>query len=119
MALFQKNNNWYIDYYVNGRRKRESIGPNKKLSRTILQKRKVEIAENKFLVVKKNEKILFKDMAKVYLEAYSRPNKKSARRDESCIGNLNRFFGARYLMEITPLGVEEYKLERKTLVMLP
>ncbi len=113
MAIFKKNDNWYIDYYINGRRKRESIGPNKKQARTVLQKRKVEIAENKFLDVKKNEKILFKDMAKVYLEAYSRPNKKSARRDESCIGNLNRFFGTRYLLEITPLGAEEYKLERK------
>ena len=113
MAIFRKANNWYIDYYINGRRKREKIGPNRKQALIVLQKRKVQIAENKFLDVKKNEKIFFEDMAKVYLEAYSKPNKKSSRRDESCIGNLNRFFGAKYLLEITPLGVEEYKLERK------
>ena len=41
MAIFKKNNTWYIDYYVNGRRKRESIGPSKKLAKKVLQKRKV------------------------------------------------------------------------------
>ena len=49
MAIFKKNNNWYIDYYVNGRRKREKIGPNRKQALIVLQKRKVQIAENRFL----------------------------------------------------------------------
>jgi len=25
MAIFKKANNWYVDYYVNGRRKKEKI----------------------------------------------------------------------------------------------
>ncbi|MCM8778669.1 MAG: hypothetical protein NC834_02625 [Candidatus Omnitrophica bacterium] len=27
MAIFLKKGNWYIDYYVQGKRKREKIGP--------------------------------------------------------------------------------------------
>ena len=40
--------NWWIDFYAEGRRKREKIGPNKKLAEAVLHKRKVEIAENRF-----------------------------------------------------------------------
>jgi len=73
MAVFKEANNWFIDYYVNGRRKRESIGPSKELARKVLQKRKVQIAENKYLDVKKNDRIRFSEMAKLYFEAYSKP----------------------------------------------
>jgi len=37
----------------NRRRRREMIGPNKRQAEIVLQKRKVEVAENKFLNVKK------------------------------------------------------------------
>ena len=113
MGVFKKRNNWYIDYYVQGRRKREKIGPNKAQAQVVLQKRKVQIAENRFLDVRKNEKVLLKDMAKLYLEAYSKPNKRSARRDETSIRNLNSILGGRYLHEVTPLDIEKYKLKRK------
>jgi len=113
MGIYKKGNNWYIDYYVQGRRKREKIGPNKAQARIILQKRKVQIAENKFLDVRKDEKVLLKDMAKLYLETYSKPNKRSARRDETSIRNLNSILGGRYLHEVTPLDIEKYKLKRK------
>ena len=113
MGVLKKGNNWFIDYYVEGRRKRERIGPNKKQALIVLQKRKVQIAENKFLDVKKNERILFKDMANLYLEAYSKPNKKSYRRDISCVNNLNSVFGGRYIHEITALDIEKYKLKRQ------
>ena len=53
MSIYLKESNWYIDYYANGRRKREMIGPSKKLAQEVLRKRKVEIAENKFLDIKR------------------------------------------------------------------
>lgn len=46
--MYQKGNDWYIDYRVSGRRKREKVGPSKKIAELALQKRKVEIAEGKF-----------------------------------------------------------------------
>ncbi len=113
MGVFKKVNNWYIDYYVEGRRKREKIGPSKKQAVIVLDKRRVQIAENKFLDVKKNEMVLFKDMASLYLEAYSKPNKKSYRRDISCVNNLNPVFGGRYIHEIIAVDIEKYKLKRQ------
>ncbi len=49
MAVFKKQGVYWIDYYVSGQRKRERIGPSRRQVETVLQKRKVEIAEGKFL----------------------------------------------------------------------
>jgi hypothetical protein len=49
MAVFKKQGVYWIDYYVSGRRKRERIGPDKRLAETVLQKRKVAIVEGKYL----------------------------------------------------------------------
>jgi hypothetical protein len=49
MAVFKKQRVYWIDYYVHGRRKRERIGPDKRLAETVLKKRRVEIAEGKYL----------------------------------------------------------------------
>ena len=45
MAVFKKQDIYWIDYYVHGRRKRERIGPDKRLAEVVLRKRQVEIAE--------------------------------------------------------------------------
>ena len=114
MGLYQKSLNWYIDYYVNGRRKREKIGPSKKLAQNVLRKRKVQVAENRFLDVKREEKVKFKDFAQMYMELYSKPNKKSWKTtDFNSLKKLIPFFGDRDLSEIMPVMIEQYKIERK------
>ena len=44
MAVLKKQRVYWIDYYVNGRRKWERIGPNKQAAETVLRARRVEIA---------------------------------------------------------------------------
>jgi len=112
MGVFKKGKNWYIDYYVHGKRKRESIGPSKELAQTILKKRKVQIAENKFLDIRRVDKIRFKDMSREYFEIYSKPNKRSFSRDQTIINHLDKFFAGKYLHEITVVDIERYKRHR-------
>ncbi|MEO0301668.1 MAG: site-specific integrase [candidate division WOR-3 bacterium] len=112
MGIFKKNGNWWIDYYVNGRRKRKKIGKSKRQAEIILAKIKSQIIEGKYLDIKKNEKIKFEEMANLFLENYSRINKKSWKRDYFIIKNLNIFFGGRYIYEITNLDIENYKKKR-------
>ena len=116
MGIFRRGKNWWIDYYVQGRRKREKVGSSKSLAEMALKKRKVEIAENKFLDIQRDNKIKFEEMAKTYLEAYSKPNKRSFRRDEVIIKNLLPYFGGKYLYEIASLDIENCKRKRKELV---
>jgi len=49
MAIYQRGNNWYIDFRSKGQRVRESIGPSRKDAEKIIAKKKTEIIENKYL----------------------------------------------------------------------
>jgi len=51
-------------------------------------------------------------MADIYLEGYSKPNKRSSRRDVTSIKSLSAFFKTRYLHDITPMDIEQYKIYR-------
>jgi len=108
MGLFRKNENWYIDYYVNGRRQREKIGTNKRQAETVLQKRKVQLAEDRFLNVRIDSRIQINDIAKDFL-VYSKNNKRSYVRDMELVHNLLKVFDDKRLNEITPAYIEKYK----------
>jgi len=112
MGLTRKDGNWFIDYYVRGRRKREKIGASKKLADQVLAKRKVEIAENKYLDVRSQPRIRFEEMAEEYLGRYSKVNKKSWERDVVSVKRLNCLFEGKYLSEIKPRMIEDYKAKR-------
>ncbi len=113
MGVFKKNESWRIDYYVEGRRKREKIGPSKKLAETVLKKRLVEVAEGKFLDIKKVPRITFEEMAKKYLE-WSKVNKAQGSYNNDCysLKRFKAFFDGKRLDEITPFAIEKYKRER-------
>jgi integrase len=112
MGIYKKGENYYIDYYVEGRRKRENVGKSRKLAETVLAKRKVQVIEGKFLDIERKEKILFKDMAEMFLENYSKVNKKSWNRDALSIRKLNVSFADKYIYEINNLNIDEYKKKR-------
>lgn len=105
--------NWWIDFYANGRRKREKIGTSRTLAEHVLAKRKVEIAENKYLDIKRERKIRFEDFADEYLESHCKPNNKGwLKADAPNIQTLKKFFAGKYLHEITPQDIERFRTER-------
>ena len=113
MSVFRKNGNFWIDYYANGRRKREKVGPSKTLAEKALMKRKIQIAEGKFLDIKREASVRFADFAQEYLEKYSKPNKRSWKSTDTVyIKHFTTFFGTKHLHEITPHDIERYKSER-------
>src|SRR3990167_9887830 len=114
-GVFQnkKTGNWYIDYRLpNGRRRRETIGTSKALAENVLRKRKLEIAEGKFLDIVRNEKIRFEDFACEYLNIHSKQHKKSWETDSYHLKDLGKFFRGKYLYTITPKDIENFKMER-------
>src|SRR5512132_815293 len=100
MAVFKKQSVFWIDYYVNGRRKRERIGPDKRLAETVLKKRKVAIAEGKFLDKKRPITTTFDELADAYLNyATHQQQKRSWTRDRTSITILKAYFGGKRLTE--------------------
>jgi hypothetical protein len=73
VSVFKKQGVYWIDYYVNGHRKRERIGPDKRLAENVLRKRKVEIADGKFLEKQRPITSTFDELAAAYLKWIS-PN---------------------------------------------
>jgi len=112
MSVYKKGNTYYIDYYADGKRKRECIGPDKRLAETVLRKRKVEIAEGRHLNIKKNEKIKFREFADEFLALHSKINKKSWKSDFYNLKNIAPFFKGKNLYEITVQDVERFKAQR-------
>jgi len=107
-----KSGKWQITFYPHGRKKRESY-PTKTHATLALQKRKVEIAEGKYLDKKKQEKIRFSDFAQTYLDTHSKVKKRSWKRDKDIIElHLSPVFGHKNLYEITRFDVEGYIRER-------
>lgn len=114
MGILKKGNDWFLDYRDGyGRRRRKKIGTSKKLAQAVWNKIKTEIVENKYLDVRRDEKIRFKDFGKTYMELHAKPNKRSWRTsDQNSLRRLTPFFGEMYLFEITPLLIEKYKMQR-------
>ncbi|MFC1808380.1 tyrosine-type recombinase/integrase, partial [Candidatus Omnitrophota bacterium] len=112
MGIYKKKNDYYIDYYANGRRIREKIGSSKTLAENVLRKRKLAIAENRFLDVRKQHKIKLVDFIDTYLELHSKPHKRSYKTDVCNAKHIKRFFRGKYLYEITSMLVEKFKIER-------
>jgi len=112
MGIYKKGNDWYIDFYVYGKRKREKIGPSKVLAETVLAKRKVAIAEGRFLDIRHSERIRIEDFAETFLNLHCRPNKKSWKSDIYNLKTLLACFRGRCLHEIMTEDIEKFKVAR-------
>jgi len=113
MGVYKKGNNWYIDYYYKGKRKRKKVGPSKKLAQQVLKDVQVKIAKGEYLGVYDEKKVTFEEMAEQYL-SYSKTNKapSSYERDRYSVKQLLSAFEGKYIFEITPSMIESYKAER-------
>jgi integrase len=117
MGVFKKQGVYWIDYYVNGHRKRERIGPDKRLAETVHRKRKVEIAEGKYLDKQRPITTTFDDLADTYLHyARNQQQKRSWTRDRTSITTLKAYFGGKRLPELTPASIEQYRAWRKATI---
>ena len=119
MSVYRKQKSdgswdWYIDYRFQGRRIRERIGPNRAQAGLVLQKRRVEIAEGRFLEKRQESNTTLGEMAELYVENHARPSKKSWRDDKRILGGFVKYFGSVRLSEITPLKLEAYRAEHRS-----
>jgi len=110
MGIFRRFNSYGIDYYYQGRRIREMIGPIKRHAEHALNITKAEILQGRYQI-KKHRNVRFHAFAKVYLD-YAKTDKRSWERDEISLKSLLPFFGSRLLSDITPFLIESYKKKR-------
>jgi integrase len=103
---------WWIEWYQDGQRKRERIGPNKEAAEHRLREIKSARTEGRYIRKSPDARTLFKDLAAWYLDLAEVKAKRSYGRDKQLIANLLPHFGAKLLKDISPALVESYKQKR-------
>jgi integrase len=103
---------YWIEWYQEGRRKRERIGPNKAAAEHREREVKSARAEKRYIKKSPDARMRFKDLAKWYLELPEVKAKRSYAKDQMHCRRLRAQFGDRLLKDITPAMVEAYKQKR-------
>ena len=114
MSIYQRGKNLLYRFHFQGAEGPGDIGPSKKNAQKVIDKKKTEIVENKYLDIRKDpDPIKFHEFAKEYL-AWSRANKKpvSAKDDLYRLRKLDEEFSATFIHDITAWKIEKYKSRR-------
>jgi hypothetical protein len=76
MGLYKRNDTWCIQYFAQGRRVREAIGPSKREAQLVLGKRQAAIREGRYFDVERKPDIAFGVLCERYVKEYVEINKK-------------------------------------------
>lgn len=105
---------WGYDYTRKSRRFRKGGFITKAQAEAALLRAKTQQMDIEIGLVKpERARVTFEKFSQDFLEIYSRPNKRSADRDEDSIQHLTDHFKGRYLDEIRTEEIAEYMAARK------
>ncbi len=110
-----KEDRYYIHYQVNGHRIRKALKGIRSRAEAVkvLNQEVADALRGQYNFLLEKKKIGFAEMADLFLEKYSKPNKRSWKSaDRVYTRNMKPFFGDIKLTKITPLMIENYKMER-------
>jgi len=120
VGVYKNGNRWYIDYYADGKRIRESatvpgVLPSKVTktqAKKALNVRKAQIAEGNFDIATTKKGVLFDRLVEEFIKNYSKVNKKSWRRDVVASKPLLRYLSGKRISSIRELHIDKYKAQR-------
>ncbi len=115
MRVFKRGKVYWIDYFANGQRIRESTGTaSKKRALQLLHKRQAAVFAGRFDFQEVKQSPRFSDFADYYLESFSKVNKSKSMytREQTAVRSLRPFLGKYQLNAITPMLIEHFKRKR-------
>src|SRR5437667_4083089 len=111
-TIYRRGNSWCVGFTVEGRRVRETVGPNKKVAEKVLSLRITQVLEHRFFPPKRQlGRIPFNQFAEMYLERVV-PLMKSIRTERDRVKRWMRQFATRPLGQITRAEIEAWRRER-------
>lgn len=112
-SIFKKNKKWYIDYYdPYGKRVRWAVSRYKETAELALKKAEIDIAEGKYLDVKRTDPITFRDFAEKFRKKHIRRRNKSIKNQEYLLDQLIRHFDRKMMHELTRTDIDDYLEQR-------
>src|SRR5438128_11540077 len=113
-TIYRRGNSWCVGFTVNGRRVRETVGPNKKIAQKVLSLRMTQVLEHRFFPPKRQlGRMPFKDFAQMYLERAG-PLLKSIRTERNRVLAWASEYGRRPLSQIASAEIEDSRREQMT-----
>jgi integrase len=106
--IYKRGAVWYLDYWVDGRRKQERGSGSKEEALRILAAKRTDI-ERGTLRFEKKQIVHFSDFAQIYLEAKAEAQTSSIRSIRGYVNHLVNYFGETPISKITPELVEAYR----------
>jgi len=103
---------YWVEYYINYKRKRERIGPSKAAAENRLRKVLKSRAEDRYIDRNKSIRVTFDELSRWYLQLPQVKAKKSYTRDRYSVRELTRFFSGKVIKDITVNQVEAYRQKR-------
>jgi integrase len=104
---------YWIEYYLNGRRKRERIGPNKEAAEQRLREALKLRTEERFIDKNPAARLTLGELCKWYLELPEVKAKDSYLRDKQLLAHVKRIIGeSTKIKEVTPGRIESYQNQR-------
>jgi integrase len=111
-TIYRRGNSWCVGFTVNGRRVRETVGPNKKVAEKVLSLRMTQVLENRYFPPNRAlGRMPFNQFADMYLERVV-PLMKSIRTERDRVKRWMRQFATRPLGQITRAEIEAWRRER-------
>ena len=111
-TIYRRGQSWCVGFTVNGRRVRETVGPNKKIAERVLSLRMTQVLENRYFPPNRQlGRMPFKDFAQMYLEREG-ALLKSIRTERNRVLAWAREFGNRPLGQITRTEIEAWRREK-------
>src|SRR5437667_1167611 len=111
-TIYRRGQSWCVGFTVNGRRVRETVGPNKKIAERVLSLRMTQVLENRYFPPNRAlGRMPFNEFAETYLERVV-PLMKSIRTERDRVKRWMREFGTCPLGQITRAEVETWRRER-------
>ena len=111
-TIYRRGHSWCVGFTVNGRRVRETVGPNKKIAERVLSLRMTQVLENRYFPPNRQlGRMPFKDFAQMYLEREG-PLLKSIRTERNRVLAWAREFGSRPLGQIARAEIEDWRREK-------
>ena len=116
-TTFRRGSKWGINFVdSHGRQTRKMVSSFKETAERILRKIETDIAEGKYLDIKKYDKILFEDFSSEYIKTHVRLELKSLRNQEYMIRQLAAEFRGKCLHQIDNLSIRQFMARRLKVV---
>lgn len=115
MRVYEKNNHWYFEGMIKGKRYHNAISEAtcKKDAELYVTMFKADLLRGKLDLVENIGCKLFKELADEYLK-YAKANNRSYDTIKGKVTRFKEIWGNKQLKDISPIDIERYKVKRKS-----